>query len=457
LLLTSDQHYGAVINADFNYPAFLDKLASAHANFTRIYPGAYIEPENVYHQGNVLGPPPGRVILPWNRTHVSGGHPALGGVQYDLDSWNGAYFERLGDFCAKAQERDIIIEICFFNGMYDDRWDIQAMYHANNVQGIGTCSWDLVQSLSDPALAAYQENYVAEITKRLNAFDNIIFHLADEPWMGRQPASVFGPWLHRMIDACYKAEMDLPKKHLIGQTVDWRMRDNQADFSDDPRIQFIDIEYARGRDDLEKEYSHNKPVVYIETVFAPHEYYGDRIAATRVEAWEFMLGGCAGFMQLSALYRCGCEAGQDTEVDDYLDVFEKLRAFLESFNWPAMKRDSSFISGGIPKGAFTSSMSLPGEEYVFYIHHSVYRDPPPEPGDPGSFRHAYVVTPGSYKETFTFNLPQDRYIAEWIEPAAGSVIKKEKLDHNGGTCSLSAPDYSVDIALRIKKSDTAES
>ncbi|HET6484896.1 MAG TPA: hypothetical protein VFH83_00660, partial [Spirochaetia bacterium] len=43
LLITSDQHYGAVVNADFDYRAFLDAIASYGMNFTRIYGGAYIE------------------------------------------------------------------------------------------------------------------------------------------------------------------------------------------------------------------------------------------------------------------------------------------------------------------------------------------------------------------------------------------------------------------------------
>lgn len=33
----------------------------------------------------------------------------------------------------------------------------------------------------DPRLVGYQEKYVMEITQRLNDFDNIIFHVCDEP------------------------------------------------------------------------------------------------------------------------------------------------------------------------------------------------------------------------------------------------------------------------------------
>ena len=67
ILLTSDQHYGAVINSDFDYARFLDKLKSKEQNFTRIYPGAYIEKEDEFVKGNPLGPAP-TSGTPWGQT-----------------------------------------------------------------------------------------------------------------------------------------------------------------------------------------------------------------------------------------------------------------------------------------------------------------------------------------------------------------------------------------------------
>jgi hypothetical protein len=451
VLLTSDQHYGAVVNVEFDYTSFLDKLKSKDLNFTRIYPGAYIEKEDEYTPGNPLGACSGQFILPWATTSETGVHPILGSRKFDLDQWDQAYFNRLGDFCAKALDRGIIIEICFFNGMYAHRWEFQAMYYQNNIQCVGTCTWDMVQSLTgDPNVVSYQEKYIAEITRRLNDFDNIIYHICDEPWQCEKSPDIMGAWMDRMIEAFRKGEDPLPKKHLLGQTVDWTMRNNSADFSADSRIQYIDIEYSRGADDLKNEYVHKKPVVYIETVFYPDEYGGDKIGATRVEAWEFMLGGCAGFMQLNALYKTANAAAQGTGIDEVLDVFVTLKTFLAGFDLFAMNRDNAFIVSGVPSDAFASAISEPGRQYGFYIHHSVYKDPPPKPGDIGSFRHSYVVTQGLYHETFTFNFPAGRYAAEWIDPATGAVKQKDSIVHEGGDCKLTAPDYSIDIALRMK-------
>jgi hypothetical protein len=452
VLVTSDQHYGAVINRDFDYAAFLSTLKSRNLNFTRIYPGAYIERKEDFTPGNNLGPLEGRQILPWARTTATGAHPVLGGFKYDLDTWDPDYFNRLRDFCAKARNAGIIVEICYFNGMYEDRWQFQAMHHSNNIQGIGTCGWDMVQSVTaDPRLLACQVKYVAEIARRLNDFDNVIFHVCDEPWMCRLPPAIFGAWMDRLIEAYRDAEKDLPRKHLLGQTVDWKMRDNEADFSADSRIHYIDIEYARGAEDLRNEYVHEKPIVYIESEFYPYSFTGDRTAASRVEAWEFMINGCGGFMHLNALFTAANPTATGAENDGLLGEFTKLKAFMESFDFVAMRRDDGFVAGGLPEGAFSAALSEPGRQYAFFIHHSAYRDPPPRPDADGSFRHSYVVTSGRYRETFSFEFPEGRYLAEWVNPAAGTTVQSDTFEHAGGVRAMAAPEYTIDIALRMKK------
>ena len=47
VLISTDQHYGAVINLDFDYVPFLDRLREYRLNLTRINPGGYVEPPHV--------------------------------------------------------------------------------------------------------------------------------------------------------------------------------------------------------------------------------------------------------------------------------------------------------------------------------------------------------------------------------------------------------------------------
>lgn len=138
LLVTSDEHYGAVVKTEFDYVAFLKKLSSKGFNFTSIYPGSYIEVENAFLNGNVLGVRNGKQILPWVKTSVPGASPVQGGYKYDLDKWNEEYFERLRDFCKQASSLGIIVEICFINGEYNQdwgkgEWSIKAFNSKNNI------------------------------------------------------------------------------------------------------------------------------------------------------------------------------------------------------------------------------------------------------------------------------------------------------------------------------------
>lgn len=58
VLITSDHHYGAVIDKDFDFVKYLDYLADNGLNLTRIYPDWMFEPPDKYIHGNPLGPAP---------------------------------------------------------------------------------------------------------------------------------------------------------------------------------------------------------------------------------------------------------------------------------------------------------------------------------------------------------------------------------------------------------------
>ena len=48
LLITSAEHYGAVLNLDFDYLKYLDALAADGLNLTRTFSGSYIEPQGAF-------------------------------------------------------------------------------------------------------------------------------------------------------------------------------------------------------------------------------------------------------------------------------------------------------------------------------------------------------------------------------------------------------------------------
>jgi hypothetical protein len=72
ILITSAEHYGAVVNGEFNYVKYLDALQSYGLNYTRIYPGALFEPVDKFIAGNTLGVKPDKLVLPWARSKTPG-------------------------------------------------------------------------------------------------------------------------------------------------------------------------------------------------------------------------------------------------------------------------------------------------------------------------------------------------------------------------------------------------
>ena len=48
ILITSGEHYGAVLNLDFDFVAYLEELSSSGLNLTRTFTGAYLEPPGAF-------------------------------------------------------------------------------------------------------------------------------------------------------------------------------------------------------------------------------------------------------------------------------------------------------------------------------------------------------------------------------------------------------------------------
>ena len=83
VLVTSGEHYGAVLNTEFEYGKYLETLAADGLNLTRTWAGPYCEPPGAFNIAeNTLAPKAGKVIFPWARTETPG--YANGGNKFDL-------------------------------------------------------------------------------------------------------------------------------------------------------------------------------------------------------------------------------------------------------------------------------------------------------------------------------------------------------------------------------------
>jgi hypothetical protein len=177
-LITSGEHYGAVLNGAFDYRRYLDTLAADGLNFTRLFGGSYIEVpgQSFGIRRNDLAPEAGRFIAPWARS----------GDKFDLDRWNPEYFTRYRDFLAEAGKRGIVVEVTLFSSQYQEaQWKVSPFNPANNANGIDAIEWKEINTLRNGKLLSWQEKYVRKLVHEANDFDNVIFEIQNEPWSDR--------------------------------------------------------------------------------------------------------------------------------------------------------------------------------------------------------------------------------------------------------------------------------
>jgi hypothetical protein len=456
VLITSDHHYGAVIDRDFDFAKYLDFLSAQGMNLTRIYPGGMFEPPDKYLAGNPLGPRPGRQILPWAKSGQTGANPALAepcqpSYKFDLDNWNPEYFTRLKAFVETAHRKNIIVEVAFFNGMYADCWPLMAMYHGNNIQSIGQyeandCGLFTTMDSRNKAVVRYQKAYIAKIAAELNGYDNVIFDLCDEPSLvGRPDGSIItmpdgrvGPWIQAMKEAFLKAEEAQPKKHTLGQTV----QNLSPDFSRAAWCEWLPTEYVTPAGKaIDKDYGVNKPIVDVES-----DYFGYGLAKpytvedVRVEGWWFMLRGGAGCINLNGEYHRGQETGGIDTQTKIVPQKKILLDFMNSLNLSGLSRFTDF--NGVPSDAFAGAVAEPGKQYALYLFHGA---------NDGKWGAHFVARAGTYNDTITLMaVPAGTYILEWIDPATGSVTGKDTINWPGGNFKVTTPTYSIDVALRMR-------
>ncbi|OQY15065.1 MAG: hypothetical protein B6I32_08130 [Desulfobacterium sp. 4572_20] len=321
-LITSAEHYGAVLNLDFDYRTYLKTLSEDGMNYTRIFTGSYLEiaGESFGIQNNTLAPKKDRIITPWAKVETS----QNGYGKYDLSTWNESYFERLKDFMTVAEEYGIFVEVSLFSSIYrDEHWDICPQNPANNINISDEVNRRDAQTLNNGSLLSYQVGFVRKMVKELNEYDNVFFEIQNEPWADHAHA-VYNivnkeelkandwpykadfaskaslAWQEKMASVIVEEERTLPKKHLLAQ--------NYSNFKApvpevSGHISIINFHYA-WPEAAEWNYHYDKLIGFDESGFAGS---GDQVY--RRQAWQFMLSGGGLFNSLDYSFFPGHEDG----------------------------------------------------------------------------------------------------------------------------------------------------
>lgn len=435
-IITSGEHYGAVLNLDIDYGKYLKTLQRDGLNGTRTWSGAYCEPTTAFSiASNTLAPMPGRFICPWARSTQPGYYN--GGNKFDLNAWDPAYFKRLRQFVSEASRRGVVVELNLFCPFYEEiMWDLSPMKARNNINGIGDVARTNVYTLDrNGALLGVQENMVRKIVTALKDFDNVYYEICNEPYFG----GVTIEWQRHIADIITETELPLRVHHLISQNI---ANDKALVQNPHPEVSIFNFHYATPPDTVAMNYGLNRVIGYNETGFR-----GTSDATYRMEAWDFIVAGGGLFNNLDYSFTARHEngtfvypptqpGGGSPELRRELKF---LAGTLRSLDFVHMQPGNPAVTAQLPPGASVRVLTRPGEDYLVYLH---------GPKDPPKGAHS------GYREgelSLDLALPSGEFKAEWLDPRACRPRGQTQFTHWDGTRKFSAPAFEEDIALVVRK------
>ncbi len=423
VLITSGEHYGAVLNPDFNFEVYLRELKRNGLNMTRTMTGAYFEPAGAFNiQENTLGPMADKFICPFQRSKTDNTHGK--GKKFDLENWNPDYFLRLNAFMKEAKKQGVIVELSLFCPFYEDaQWLLSPFNSINNINNVGRITRNDPYTLDkNDGLLGIQEKMVRKIVEELKDYPNLVYEICNEPYFG----GITLEWQERISKVITETEESFVFKHLITQNI---ANGSQKIDNPNPLVSVFNFHYATPPIAVTLNYSLNKVIGDNETGFK-----GQKDSTYRKEAWEFIMAGGGLFNNLDYSFTVGHEKGTFNYHDkqpgggnpDYRNQLGFLKKFIESFQFEKMKPDSLVCSGGIPEGCKAYVLMEEGKQYAFYAMTRKRISP-------------------------EFILPAGNYLLEWLQPVTGIYSKKIKVNHPGGVLTIKSPATKEDIALRIKR------
>jgi hypothetical protein len=402
ILITSAEHYGALLNLEFDYRVYLKALRADGMNHTRVWAGTYREiPGSFGITDNTLAPNPNKYLCPWARSSTPG--YAHGGNKFDLTQWDEAYFARLKDFMTLASTLGIVVEMNLWCPNYDEAlWKASPMHESNNVNGVGKCGKDEAYTLKHKDLLDVQEATTRKIVQELRDFDNLFYEIANEPYFG----GITMEWQHRIADVIVDAEKEFPAKHLISQNVaNGRAKIEKPH----PAISIFNFHYCHPPDVVAMNYRLDKVIGENETGFR-----GKEDVLYRTEGWDFILAGGALYNNLDYSYTTknheGTFTGYKSPGGGSPALRKQLRIlsrFMNGFEFVKMVPDETVIRSVSMDGLRSRALVEAGRQYAIYFHQ-------PPGGGSFSVRWTGMIDP-QYTESYTLTTTSEGGARLWVD------------------------------------------
>jgi hypothetical protein len=442
LLVSSAEHYGAVVNRDFDFRPYLRELERHGLNQTRLWTGFYVEPPAAFNiTNNTLAPAPNRYLAPWARSSAAG--YANGGNKFDLSAWDPEFFTRLKRYLSEAARRGVIVEVVLFCPFYEDSmWRLSPLHPDNNVNGLGVrMTRQQVYELNDPKVVAFQDAYVRKIVTEVNQFDNLYFELVNEPYASNLVPDAFQ---RHVADLIVGTEQELPKQHLIAQNI---ANGSKKIENPHPAVSIFNFHYAAPPAAVALNSALGKVIADDETGFR-----GQDDLPYRLEAWHFLLAGGGSFSHLDYSFTTAHPDGTWMPLPPNQPggggpalrrQMRVLAEFMKSFEFVTMSPRDEVLRDSVLGDLQAHALVEERRQYAVYL--SVPAPPRPPAG------RAQAASPSfpAREIDLVIALPAGRYDARWIDPKTGQPLKRERVDHAGGARRLRSAGFTTDIALRL--------
>ena len=423
ILVTSAEHYGAVINLEFDFEKYLDELAAYGLNNTRIFSGTYAEPQGAFNIArNTLAPAAEKFICPWARSGTPG--YAQGGNKFDLSQWDAAYFERLKAFVAAAGQRGIVVEMVLFCPFYEDmQWKLSPFHPSNNINGLGNVARTDAHTLDKHGgLLEVQVAMTKKIVTELNEFDNLYYEICNEPYFG----GVTMTWQHHIAEVIAGTEKDLPKKHLISQNIANKSAKVE---NPHPAVSILNFHYAAPPTAVAENFGLGRVIGDNETGFN-----GTADEVYRREAWEFLLAGGGLFNHLDYSFTVGHEDGTfvypPTQPGGggraFRQQMKTLKDFLHGFDFVKMKPLA--VTARLPANGSAYVLAEEDQQYAIYIFGA------------GGAELEIPARKGTYEVIL-------------IDPISGKAATRPSITHEGSALLLKFTEQKRDAAMALRRVD----
>jgi hypothetical protein len=410
VLVGAGEHYGAVINLEFDMQRYLAAVARSGLNYVRVFSGSYVEHPGAFGIAeNTLAPRRDQFLAPWVRDEQG---------RYDLARINPVWVHRLTTFVSLASQFDICVEVTLFSFWYEQSsWESSPMHPTLSRQGIGPYESSRVYEPDSPLLP-FMKRLVQVVATELREYDNVILEICNEPY-SRHDHTMDMPWHLQMIQAIHSVAPEMP---IAMNVANRTQRINVIP----EHVALVNFHYALP--------SAARENWHFGVVIGDDEtgFRGQAAAPYRHEAWGFMLAGGGTFNHLDYGYTVAHPEG-DAPLDsrtpgyggsDLRRQLAFLRATLERIAVWEMQPCNE-IGAWYCGDTDMQIMGAPSERYIAYIPHN---------------RPAQVIILG---------VPAGRYALEWMYPAACTTQQAATIDHRGGFMRVETPLHADDLALLL--------